>query len=420
MSVTLENSILAVNRDDSSEVVFYTAKSTCNPKKISLSSLSLSNFRNYRNTRIEVSEEPVVLTGVNGAGKTNILEAISLLIAGRGLRKAKLSDIDSLNITLPEEAILPVVGRDYNTGWTVSANIYGKQGEVKIGTGRSFDNSENADKRIVKIDGQLTSKHSELLSHISIIWLTPQMEQLFLEGASSGRKFLDRLVFNFDPAHATCVNEYEYAMRERNKLLQFSGADNNWLSSLEKKMAASGVAIAQARISTCEHINYAIGSSTLSFPKAYIDIIGYVEELLKDGKTALEAENMFAETLAISRRKDGESGRTNVGTHRSELLVTHVKKNMPASACSTGEQKAMMLSIILAQARSGAIWHRVVPIILLDEIASHLDSAKRQELFEEIYDIGAQTWMTGTDQSLFMSLHGKAQFFKVDNGSVII
>jgi DNA replication and repair protein RecF len=349
-------------------------------KKISLSSLTLSNFRNYEYARIETSSVPVVLTGENGAGKTNILEAVSLFSVGRGLRRAKLSELDNLSSD--------------NQAWAVAANAEGRMGKVKIGTGRYTETIENTDKRIVKIDGKIVRGQAELARHVSLIWLTPQMEQLFTEGSSSGRKFLDRLVFGFEAEHATRVNDYEYSMRERNKLLQYGRADADWLSVLEQKMAECATAIALARISTCEHINYTISASPLSFPKAYIDVSGFAEDLLKNGKSAVEIENSLKSSFASYRAQDAASGRTLIGTHRSELKVTHLGKNMQAENCSMGEQKAMMLSIILAQARSGALWHGVVPIILLDEVAGHLDGVKRTELFEEIFDTGAQVWMT--------------------------
>lgn len=379
-------------------------------KTIYLSLLALSNFRNYEHARLELNPQPVVLTGANGSGKTNILEAVSLLTAGRGLRRAKLSEIDTINPN--PQSLTP-------NPWAIVANINGRQGEAKIGTGRDAESFENADKRIVKIDGKIVKGQAELARHLSIIWLTPQMEQLFSEGASAGRKFLDRLVFSFDSEQATRINRYDYAMRERNKLLQMGRADAIWLSALEETMAENATATAIARLATCEHINYTINISSLSFPKALIDVSGFLEDLLKNGSTAVEAENAFKTALADGRNYDTSTGRTQIGTHRSELKVTHLIKNMLAENCSMGEQKAMMLSIILAQARSGNQWHGVTPIILLDEVAGHLDEIKRHELFEEIHDLKAQTFMTGTDFSQFADLQGKAQFFTVDSGCVV-
>jgi len=379
-------------------------------KIISLQSLTLFNFRNYEYARMEISPSPVVLTGENGAGKTNILEAVSLLTIGRGLRRAKLSEIDKLT---------PNPQSPTSNPWAISANLIGRLGEVKIGTGRDGESIENTDKRIVKIDGKLVKGQAELSRHTSMIWLTPQMEQLFGESASAGRKFLDRLVFSFDTDHASRINEYDYAMRERNKLLALGRGDKIWLDALEQTMAETASATALARITTADHINHTIASSPLSFPKAFVEARGFVEDLLKAGSSALEAENGLKTALADGRGRDGAAGRTLIGTHRSELCVTHLGKNMPAGSCSMGEQKAMMLSIILAQARAGSQWHGVTPIILLDEVAGHLDAVKRSELFEEITEIKAQVWMTGTDFSQFADLQGKAQFFKVEKNSAI-
>jgi DNA replication and repair protein RecF len=360
---------------------------------------------------MEITPQLVVLTGENGAGKTNILEAISLLTVGRGLRRAKLSEIDLKN--------LPHQGGREQQPWAISANAIGRLGEVKIGTGRDAESLENADKRIVKIDGKIVKGQAELTRHLSMIWLTPQMEQLFGEGASAGRKFLDRLVFSFDTEHASRINRYDHAMRERNKLLQLGRADKIWLDALEQTMAETAAAIAIARLATAEHINHTIVASALSFPKAHVDVCGFAEDLLKNGDSALAAENSLKTAFAEGRGADAAAGRTLTGTHRSEFVVTHVRKNMPAQSCSMGEQKAMMISIILAQARAGRQWHGVTPIILLDEVAGHLDAIKRFELFEEICDIKAQTWMTGTDFSQFADLQGKAQLFEVENGAIV-
>jgi len=372
-------------------------------KILSVSTLYLSNFRNYVSERIEVSNAPVVLTGHNGAGKTNILEALSLLTPGRGLRKAKLSEIDA-------------IGGDLN--WTVAATVQGMQGESKIGTGRDPEGDESSDRRILKIDGKIVRGQGELSRHLSMVWLTPQMERLFDEGTSAGRKFLDRLVYSFDPDHASRINEYEYAMRERNKLLERGGYDSSWLDALEQTMAETAAAIAQARLQTMSNINHAVSISGLSFPKAHMSMRGMVEEALHEGTPAVQMEEAFKRALLGNRNQDAAAGRTLLGIHRSELKVLHVDKGMPAGSCSTGEQKAVLLSIILAQARAGAMWRGVVPIMLLDEVIAHLDSTRKLELFQEICQIGAQVWMTGTDEKLFADLQGKTQFFRVENGRI--
>ncbi len=370
---------------------------------LSVASLALTHFRNYASARLEISAAPVILTGHNGAGKTNILEAVSLLTPGRGLRRARLSELDA---------------QGAESSWTVAASVSGMQGEVKIGTGRDPESVGEMDKRLVKIDGKMARSQSELARHLSILWLTPQMEQLFQEGTSAARKFLDRLVYSFDAEHASRINEYEFAMRERNKLLQ-TGGDPFWLDALEATMAETGAAIAGGRLEACEHINHTIAASPLSFPKARIRINGFLEDRLAAGEAAVQGEEAFKMALRSARPVDRVAGRTLTGTHRSEMTVLHIEKQMVAGSCSTGEQKALLLSIVLAQARSGAQWHRVVPVLLLDEVVAHLDATRRLELFEEICQIGAQSWMTGTDAALFAGMEEKAQYFQVENGRII-
>jgi DNA replication and repair protein RecF len=370
---------------------------------VHIRTLSFSNFRNYSALRIEASPAPVVLTGRNGVGKTNILEAVSLLTPGRGLRRAKVSELDNQ--------------RQGGMPWALSATICGMQGETQIGTGR--DSESDIDKRIVKIDGKIVRSQTELARHMAALWLTPQMEQLFQEGASAGRKFLDRLVYSFDSGHASRVNEYEFAMRERNKVLAIGTPDPHWLDALEQTMAETGTAIASARILACEHINMAVQNSPLSFPKAHMEIKGFIEDKLTSGEAAITIEEMTKKALWENRRQDAAAGRAMVGPHRSEMKVIHIEKQMLAEFCSTGEQKALLLSIVLAQARAGAKWHGVVPVLLLDEVAAHLDATKRLELFQEIDHIKAQVWMTGTDIKLFEGMEGKAQYFKVENGEVL-
>jgi len=369
---------------------------------LSLSSLSLHHFRNYEHARLDVSAKPVVLFGHNGAGKTNILEALSLLVPGRGLRRAKLADMAQANHEDP---------------WAVVAYANGLQGEVMIATGRDTEQNE-IEKRALKIDGKPAKSQADLTRHMNMLWLTPQMEQIFLEGTSEARKFLDRLVYSFDGEHASQVNAYEQAMRERNRLLSMGNADSAWLSALENTMAEKAAAIGAARLLTVQHINHAIAESTLSFPKPLLNVRGIVEDLFAENKSGVEAENHFRDSLKGSRNRDAEAGRTLLGTHRSELTVLHREKGVAAHLCSTGEQKALILSIVLAQSRAGTTWNGVVPVILLDEVVAHLDPTRRLELFEEIVDTRAQVWMTGTDRSLFVGIENAAQFFEVRNGTI--
>lgn len=368
----------------------------------SLSKVILSDFRNYSNLSIELNSSPVVITGANGSGKTNILEAISLLSPGRGLRSIKLDEADRR-----DERPLP---------WAIAAWIECGGDEIQIGTGR--DTSGIANKRIVKIDGNVIRGQAELAHAFSVMWLTPQMDGLFLAASSMRRKFLDRLVYNFNPEHASLVYSYEYSMRERAKLLQ-GNCDKNWLSVLEAKMAEKSVAIAIARVDAINIIQDAIYKAPSAFPKAEIKIEGFVEGIV-GASPALEVEELLKQKLHDARTTDSRTGRTSIGTHRSDLIVTHIQKNMPAELCSTGEQKALLLAIILAEARAKATWKNNVPVLLLDEVVAHLDITRRNALFDEFIAIGAQVWMTGTDTSLFEDLKGKAQFLEVNDGVIKI
>lgn len=371
--------------------------------RLSLSALSLHHFRNYTHARIEVSPAPVVLYGHNGAGKTNILEALSLLVPGRGLRRARLADMGNAQCA---------------ESWAVVAYASGLQGEVMLATGRDAESSGDIEKRLVKLDGKPAKSQADLTRHMSMLWLTPQMEQIFLEGTSEARKFLDRLVYSFDAQHASHVNIYEQAMRERNRLLETGGGDAAWLDALEQSMAERAACIAAARLLAVQHINHAVGESGLSFPKPVLTVRGLVEDMLVENASSLLVENRFREVLCGSRNRDAAAGRTFAGPHRSELQVVHREKGVLAHMCSTGEQKALILSIVLAQSRAGAKWSGVVPILLLDEVVAHLDPTRRLELFAEICETGAQVWMTGTDRSLFAGIEQAAQFFEVKNGTI--
>ncbi|MCE3233180.1 MAG: recF, partial [Rickettsiaceae bacterium] len=297
----------------------------------------------------------------------------------------------------------------------ISALVNHSYKEVRIGTGR--DGASDS-KRIVKVDGEVLKSQAELANMFSVMWLTPQMDGIFIGSSSDRRKFLDRLVYNFDPEHASRIYSYEYTMRERAKLLQKNG-DGQWLSVLENKLAERVVAIAAARIDAVETIQAAIYESNTAFPKAIITVEGAVEALLTEN-SALAAEEIIRKQLFESRSYDYATGRTGVGTHRSDFAVTHKDKNMPAASCSTGEQKALLLSIILAEARAKAVWKNSVPVLLLDEVVAHLDDTRRASLFHELIDMKTQVWMTGTDLSLFEGMQGKAQFFEVSDGKVKI
>jgi DNA replication and repair protein RecF len=376
----------------------------------SLQKLTLTNFRNYSHISIPLTAQPVVLTGANGAGKTNLLEAVSLLTPGRGMRRARVIDIDRA---------VPGVANPLPLPWAVTATLRQPDGELTdVGTGRDADAAiAGTDRRLVRIDGN-EAPQAALADVLSVIWLTPQLDQLFQEGQSARRKFFDRLTYSFESDHARHVSSYEQAMRERNQLLQDRRHDAAWYNALEQKMAEHAVVVAAYRLQTAERLNAVIAQSRRDFPKATLELHGVVEDMLQAGIAAVEAEERFRGILAASRVEDGYAGRTGQGIHRSELLVFHQAKGMEAAQCSTGEQKAVMLSIILAQARARALWGSAAPILLLDEVVAHLDLKRRAELAEEILDIGVQAWLTGTDAETFGHLAAKAQFFSVSDAIV--
>lgn len=348
----------------------------------------------------------MVLIGPNGAGKTNILEAISLLIPGRGLRRARLADLDAQHVSPAQP-------------WAVAARLQGLQGEVTLGTGRVAINQNDveSERRVVKFDGREAKSQHELSEHMALLWLTPQMDQMWAEGDSAKRRFLDRLTYAFDPAHATHVSRYEQAMRERNRLLQDMRADAHWLEALEQRMAETATAMTLSRLQTVESLRHVMQESTLSFPKAELALSGVLEESLLSGEAALSAEKTYAARLRQNRFQDTAAGRSLAGPHRSVLTIRYINKNMDAEFCSTGEQKALLLSLILAHARACARWKSITPVLLLDEVVAHLDQSRRQELFAELNDLAAQVWLTGTDAELFKGIN-HAQHYRVGQAQV--
>ncbi len=372
------------------------------PMICAITELSLHHFRNYEHGHVETSPGPVVITGHNGAGKTNILEAISLLSPGRGFRKVKLAELSR-----------------EGQPWVVSARVMRGEEEIHIGTGLDISTEEASDKRLVKIDGKPAKSHMELAAHTAIVWLIPQMDQLFQEGGTARRKFIDRLVYHFDTEHASRVNAYETAMRERNRLLSEPRPDPLWLDAIEAKMAELGTAIAIARAESVLHVNEMMQQATTPFPKGHIRLVGLVEEAQGEGLPSLEIEHRYREALAKNRSEDANSGRTLIGAHRTQVEVIYLDKNVPVEQCSTGEQKAMLLSIVLAEARAGQHWRGITPIVLLDEVVAHLDETRRNALFSEVLALGAQAWLTGTDRELFGGLLPRAQHIKIEAGKVV-
>lgn len=363
--------------------------------------LLLTRFRSYAEAVLEAGPEPVVLAGPNGAGKTNILEALSLLSPGRGLRSATYREME-------REGDAP--------GWAISARLMGRVGQTDVGTGTT---SEARDRRQLRIDGT-PATNSDLLSVVNVLWLTPAMDRLFVEGASARRKFFDRLVLALYPDHAGHVARYEAAMRERGRLLAEGRADPVWLSALERKMAEHGVAVAAARRDALGALQRLIevGGQEGPFPRAILALEGEVEARLDHAK-ALDVEEWLAETLAGRRALDREAGRAGCGIHRTDLVVTHAAKGMAASRCSTGEQKALLIGLVLAQTRLVAELTGRWPLLLLDEVAAHLDAGRRGGLFDILMSMGVQAWMTGTDADVFVGLKGRAQLWTIEAGKPV-
>ncbi len=376
---------------------------------LAVTRLVLTDFRGYASARLAVDERPVILTGPNGAGKTNLLEAISFLAPGRGLRRARLAEIDR---RVPPARPAPAPPG----AWALAATIETPRGSVQIGTGRDAA-SDSGERRVVRIDGAAAKTQSMLAEHVNLVWLTPQMDRLFSEGSSARRRFLDRLVYGFDPAHATRVNAYEQAMRERARLLRDGPADPAWLAALEEGMAEHGMAVAAARRDVTARLDAACTEAAGPFPQPRLGLLGGIEDWL-DTMPALAAEDEFRRRLAAARRIDAESGTTTNGPHRADFVVRHALSGMPAGECSTGEQKALLIAILLAHARLQASLRGTVPVMLLDEVAAHLDAARRIALFAEIEALGAQAWLTGTDEVLFAELRGIGQYFSVVDAAI--
>ncbi len=369
--------------------------------------LVLTDFRCYRQARMAVDSRPVILTGPNGAGKTNLLEAISFLAPGRGLRRARLSEIDRR--VNGDSAVAAA-------SWAVAADVATMESVVQIGTGRETTAS-GGERRVVRIDGAPARSQAALAEYVNLVWLTPQMDRLFIEGASPRRRFLDRLVLGFDPGHAARVAAYDQALRERGKLLREGPYDAAWLDALEESMARHGVAVAAARRDVAARLDRACAAGVAGFPSASLAVVGTVEAALDD-QPALAVEDELRARLAASRRQDAESGGAACGPHRSDLAVRHAGTLVAAEHCSTGEQKALLIAILLAHARLQAALRGVAPIMLLDEIVAHLDRERRRALFAELLALGSQAWLTGTDDEFFAELRGAAQFLRVADATI--
>ena len=387
-------------------------------EKSGVTRLTLSDFRNYCNLRIEANIAPIIITGENGSGKTNILEAISFLTPGRGLRSAKLADIK--RILPPEEEILNI-----NGGWSVAAEILKNNEEYLIGTGtqKNFredteeDEIKNFERRIVKINQQKITQQSELGKYVSAIWVTPQMDRLFLGGTQPRRSFLDRLVYAFDLEHAKRTANFEHLYRQWFQILKTGHADEHWLQSVETDMASLGVAIAAARRELIARLNTFIEHEPDDiFPDVRLELDGTIEKML-DTLPAVRVEQFYIELLAKQRRNVLYNDYVD-GVNRTDFKVYFKKKNMPAELCSTGEQKALLVSIILAQTKCQILDKGFAPILLLDEVTTHLDDKKRDALLLKIAGLHLQAWITSTESQNFAAIQNISQFLEVRDNKV--
>ncbi len=378
--------------------------------RIWIAKLTLTDFRNYRSATLAPGPGPAVLFGPNGSGKTNCLEAISLLTAGRGLR------------SLPFSELARAGGPG---GWAVAAKVFAGGEEIQIGTGVQVPSGGVLGiraPRIVKIDGT-AARGSGALARIRMVWLTPAMDSLFTGAASERRRFLDRLALSAEPAYASAATKFDRAMRQRNKALE-ALSPPQLLDSIEVQMAKAGAEIAALRSRAVQSLESEIDKERdrapdSVFPWAGLSLLGHLEAQTGSATTR-EIGESYARLLALSRERDRAAGRTLAGPHRSDLEVTHGPKAIPARLCSTGEQKALLVGLVLAQAGLVTeVSEGLAPLILLDEIAAHLDTVRRTALFSSIAKLNAQVWMTGTDSATFAPLRdlSGAQFFLVSNGA---
>lgn len=369
--------------------------------------LTLTDFRNHAALELALDARPVCLHGPNGAGKTNILEALTMLAPGRGLRGAALLDVARGGAEAAQSRPRP---------WAVSARMMLDDAELSLGAGA--ERTETGVRRIARLDGAPATA-AELARAARMSWLTPAMDRLFAGPAGDRRRFLDRLVLGRAPEHGAASLAYERALRERQRLLNEGSNDRAWLTALEREMAGHGAAIAAARVETLERLRHTIaGRPDGAFPKAIIALEGVLEAGFSEGRISAEVEDTFFETLSRSRGRDAAAGRTLDGPQRSDLLVRHAAKDMPAEHCSTGEQKALLLGLVLAHAHALADDPGAGPtLLLLDEAAAHLDPERRAALYDELLALPGQAWLTGTEPALFEAFGARAQCVAIGAGA---
>jgi DNA replication and repair protein RecF len=368
--------------------------------------LSVSNFRSYHAAQIEVAAGPVVLVGPNGSGKTNLIEAISFLAPGRGLRRAVLGD---------------VAFSEGDGSWAVAADVEGALGLATLGTGIEPPASEDAAvTRKCRIDREPVASATAFADHLRVVWLVPAMDGLFNGPASERRRFLDRLALALDAEHMTRVNALERALRSRNRLLEDARPDPHWLDAIEHETAELAVAVTASRVETVSRLQAALAARqhpASAFPAAALALDGWMEWLVPL-EPAVEVEDRYRAMLKANRARDAAAGRTLEGPHLTDLLVTHADKHIAAAEASTGEQKALLIGLILAHAGLLAEMSGFAPVLLLDEVIAHLDPMRRSALYAELDALGAQAWITGADAAAFADIEGKADVFDVLPGQV--
>jgi DNA replication and repair protein RecF len=368
--------------------------------------LNLTNVRSYRAASLSIDAQLAVLVGPNGAGKTNLIEAISFLAPGRGLRRATLDE---------------VAFAEGDGSWAASAEVEGALGLATLGTGIEPPGAEDTTlTRKCRIDGETVPSATAFADHLSIVWLTPAMDGLFGGPASERRRFLDRLVLAVDGTHNTRVNALERSLRSRNRLLEQPSPDMHWLDAIEHETAEVAVAVAAARAETVRRLAAALlrdrdpGSP---FPWAGISLDGWIENAVM-AQPATEVEDRYRAVLRANRARDAAAGRTTDGPHVSDLDVLHGPKGIAAAQASTGEQKALLIGLVLAHAGLVAEMTGFAPLLLLDEVIAHLDPVRRGALYDALATLAAQVWMTGADPAPFAEVAARAQVFAVSPGRV--
>lgn len=370
------------------------------PPQLALRRLTLENFRGYARLDWRPAARLVAVLGPNGAGKTNLLEAISLLVPGRGLRGARMAEI---------------AARDGPGGFAVAARLDTPDGPLAAGTA----SEPGATRRRFQLDGSAPRSQAEIAARLAAVWITPAMDSLFRDAASARRKFLDRLVWAFDPGHAREIGAYDAAMASRNRLLAEGSADPDWIAGLEDAMARHGVAAAAARRALAARLDAALAQGAVApFPAARLAVACTIGARLAEAPARV-VEDEMREVLARGRRADAAAGSARAGPHRAELLVTHAEKGLEAALCSTGEQKALLVAIVLAHARLIAEARGAAPLLLLDEPATHLDEAHRDSLFAALAALPAHAFLTGTDAATFAPLHGRAEGLRAGAGKLV-